>query len=145
MAKAKVGLMEVFKELLTATVRLCLLTQDRPTEPQPATLFLNVFINHTTGLELLVSSFLKESLPTLRDTPGSGSEPCAVWSPEWAQPLTHCFDHCAVRVSSSSFHLLLWKKKKILFFGLVIPKCNQVLFSSSLPPISFKRVVLCLK
>ena len=72
MAKAKVGLMEVFKELLTATVRLCLLTQDRPTEPQPATLFLNVFINHTTGLELLVSSFLEESLPTLRDTPGSG-------------------------------------------------------------------------
>jgi len=37
------------------------------------------------------------------------------------------------------------KKKKSFLFGLVIPKCNQVLFSSSLPPISFKRVVLCLK
>lgn len=138
MAKAKAGLMEVFKEALRATVRLCLLTQDRPAEPQAShslfkCLHKPYYWPRAPGL------FLKGSLPNIERHTRPRFRTLCCLEPRKG---TASLQHPSITVQGgSAAHLSIFfsekKKKKnpFSFFGLVMPKCNQVLFSSSLPTV----------
>lgn len=77
--------------------------------------------------------FLKGSLPNIERHTRPGLF-VLFGAQEDTASLSASFHHCAGRVSSSSFQSSSLKKKKsFLFFGLVMPKCNQSSLLSSLP------------